>query len=73
MEQIWGYISLSKAIEDLRQVQYDSNNPNHEEKLLKLWTLMVPHTVLESRITKQWQDIGFQGKYNYFWKKCHMT
>lgn len=61
MEQIWGYRHLTRVIEDLRQTPFDSSNPAHEEKLLKLWSLMVPNVKLESRITKQWQDIGFQG------------
>lgn len=61
MEQIWSYSSLVKTIEDLRQTQYDCNNGNHEEKLLQLWDLLVPNMKLDSRVTKQWQFIGFQG------------
>ncbi|KAL0271119.1 UNVERIFIED_CONTAM: hypothetical protein PYX00_008322 [Menopon gallinae] len=61
MEQIWGFSNLKKTVEDLRCTQYDSNNPAHEEKLLNLWTLLVPDEKLESRVTKQWQYIGFQG------------
>ncbi|CAG4992710.1 unnamed protein product [Parnassius apollo] len=61
LEQIWSYRSLINDVENLRRTQFDSNNPLHEEKLLKLWSLLVPDTPLESRITKQWQYIGFQG------------
>ncbi|XP_014370935.2 ELMO domain-containing protein 2 [Papilio machaon] len=61
LEQIWSYRSLLNDVEDLRTLQFDSNNELHEEKLLKLWSLLVPDTPLESRITKQWQHIGFQG------------
>lgn len=61
MEQIWGFSILKKTVEELRCTKYDSNNPLHEEKLLKLWTLLVPNENLESRVTKQWQYIGFQG------------
>ena len=28
---------------------------------LKLWRLLSPDTVLQSRVSKQWADIGFQG------------
>ncbi|KAG1050721.1 hypothetical protein G6F46_006292 [Rhizopus delemar] len=40
---------------------YDINNKEHEDKLLELWNKMMPNTPLESRISKQWVDIGFQG------------
>lgn len=61
LEQIWSYRSLLNDVEDLRRTQFDSNNPKHEEKLLKLWSLLVPDSVLDGRVTKQWQHIGFQG------------
>ncbi|CAG9795240.1 unnamed protein product [Diatraea saccharalis] len=61
LEQIWSYKSLVDEVEELRRSQFDSNNPEHEEKLLRLWTLLVPDVKLESRVTKQWQLIGFQG------------
>ncbi|XP_075971671.1 ELMO domain-containing protein 2 [Anticarsia gemmatalis] len=61
LEQIWSYKSLVNEVEELRRSQFDSNNDEHEEKLLKLWALLVPDTPLEARVTKQWQHIGFQG------------
>ncbi|KAG6459082.1 ELMO domain-containing protein 2 [Manduca sexta] len=61
LEQIWSYRSLVNEIEELRKTQFDSNNVEHEEKLVRLWSLLVPQEPLESRITKQWQYIGFQG------------
>lgn len=61
LEQIWSYRNLMYTIEELRRTQFDSNNPEHENKLLKLWSLLVPNEALESRVTKQWQHIGFQG------------
>ncbi|KAM3967252.1 ELMO domain-containing protein 2 [Aphomia sociella] len=61
LEQIWSYRSLINEVEELRQVQFDSSDLEHEEKLLKLWSLLVPNEPLEGRITKQWQSIGFQG------------
>lgn len=60
LEQIWSYKNLVIEVEELRTIQFDSNNIEHEEKLLKLWSLLVPDETLESRISKQWQYIGFQ-------------
>ncbi|XP_064122116.1 ELMO domain-containing protein 2-like isoform X2 [Macrobrachium nipponense] len=61
LTQIWGYKQLVAEIEVLRQRPYDPENPSHEEKLLRLWGLLMPGVALEARVTKQWQDIGFQG------------
>ncbi|XP_026737375.1 ELMO domain-containing protein 2 [Trichoplusia ni] len=61
LEQIWCYRSLVDRVEELRQTQFDSSNEEHEEKLLLLWSLLVPDIELEARVTKQWQHIGFQG------------
>lgn len=66
LEQIWSYRNLLDEVEDLRKIQYDSNNPDHEEKLLKLWSLLVPNEELENRVTKQWQYIGFQVTFSDF-------
>ena len=60
LQQIWSYRQLTDEIEEIRKTQYDSNNPDHEDKLLKLWALLVPNKPLEARITKEWQYIGFQ-------------
>ncbi|KAH9628887.1 hypothetical protein HF086_017816 [Spodoptera exigua] len=49
LEQIWSYRSLVDQVELLRQTQYDSTNDDHEDKLLKLWSLLVPDTLLEAR------------------------
>lgn len=61
IEHIWGYRQLIQEVEVLRTTPYDANNESHETKLLTLWELMMPSVQLESRVTKQWQDIGFQG------------
>ena len=61
VEQIWGYKQLYVEVENLRRTPYDASNPEHEDLLLGLWTRLKPDTPLEARITKQWQDIGFQG------------
>lgn len=60
IESIWGYQRLYTTIEELRCTQYDPLNTLHEERLFQLWNLLMPNEPLEARITKQWQDIGFQ-------------
>lgn len=61
IETIWSYRRLCVVIEDIREIQFDSNNDEHERKLLKLWNLLMPNEPLKSRVSKQWQEIGFQG------------
>ncbi|XP_072318801.1 ELMO domain-containing protein 2 [Eucyclogobius newberryi] len=59
--QITGYSQLYVGVEELRKEAFSSDNPAHESMLPKLWDLLMPSVKLESRITKQWGDIGFQG------------
>ncbi|XP_068177394.1 ELMO domain-containing protein 2 [Antennarius striatus] len=59
--QITGHSSLCVSVEDMRKQVFTSESQEHEAKLLKLWDLLMPAVKLESRITKQWGDIGFQG------------
>ncbi|NXN18240.1 ELMD2 protein, partial [Indicator maculatus] len=59
--QISGYKKLYLNVENLRKVPYDSENKEHEEQLIQLWKLLMPHENLKARISKQWCDIGFQG------------
>ena len=61
MRQIWGYQRLVREVEHLRSVPYDPNNLEHERGLLQLWSLLQPGVPLLTRVTKQWQNIGFQG------------
>ncbi|XP_054280260.1 ELMO domain-containing protein 2-like [Macrosteles quadrilineatus] len=61
VEHIWGYRQLLQEIENWRLTMYDSENKDHEEKLLKLWKRLKPDEPLQARVSKQWQDIGFQG------------
>ena len=61
VELIWGYHQLVVECEEIRKNPYDSENPEHELTLLKLWNSLKPQEPLKSRVTKQWQDIGFQG------------
>ena len=58
---IWSYRQLVHEIDWLRKTPYDSDNPIHENKLRSLWRALVPDQPLESRVSKQWGDIGFQG------------
>ncbi|XP_007895845.1 ELMO domain-containing protein 2 [Callorhinchus milii] len=59
--QISGYNTLYTDSENLRKQSFDSANVKHEDMLMKLWNILMPRIHLESRITKQWSDIGFQG------------
>ncbi|XP_063165742.1 ELMO domain-containing protein 2 isoform X1 [Candoia aspera] len=59
--QISGFKKLCLAVEDLRKQVYNSDSKEHEEQLMELWNLLMPHEKLKARITKQWCDIGFQG------------
>ncbi|KAI5698248.1 hypothetical protein M8J76_014881 [Diaphorina citri] len=61
IEHIWGYRQLKQEITLLARTQYDAENAEHEEKLLRLWQMLKPDVPLNSRVTKQWQTIGFQG------------
>ncbi|KAF2885522.1 hypothetical protein ILUMI_20672 [Ignelater luminosus] len=61
IEQIWGYRQLVAEVESLRKINYDSDNLEHERKLYDLWENLMPFEPLESRVSRQWQDIGFQG------------
>lgn len=61
VEQIWGYKQLLVEVEEMRTTFYNSDNIEHEEKLLELWEKLKPDEKLTERVTKQWQDIGFQG------------
>jgi len=62
LRQIWGYKQLKLEVEKLRSESFDDANLSHETQLLELWTLLQPDRPLLKRVTKQWQDIGFQGE-----------
>jgi ELMO domain-containing protein len=61
VEAIYGYKRLVSIVEELRVEPYSSENEEHEKKLMALWHNLMPEVKLEARITKQWQEIGFQG------------
>ncbi|KAI9302460.1 ELMO/CED-12 family-domain-containing protein [Cunninghamella echinulata] len=52
---------LTREVNENAHTKYDSTNIIHEQKLLKLWSNLMPTIELESRLTKQWAEIGFQG------------
>lgn len=62
VEQIWGYRQMLAEVENLRKTAFDSNNYDHEHKLVELWNCLMPSVPLSYRVSKQWQDIGFQGE-----------
>lgn len=61
VKHIWGYRQLLAEVEMLRKTTYDADNLEHERKLYDLWENLMPDDPLELRVTKQWQEIGFQG------------
>ncbi|CEG73993.1 hypothetical protein RMATCC62417_09270 [Rhizopus microsporus] len=61
LQVIYASNQLLNSINDSISTKYDSNNKEHEDKLLQLWNKLMPNKSLQSRITKQWIDIGFQG------------
>ncbi|KAG2172022.1 hypothetical protein INT43_001499 [Umbelopsis isabellina] len=52
---------LVAEINTRTHTKYDGNNKAHENRLMELWTSLMPDTALEGRITRQWGQIGFQG------------
>jgi len=61
VDYIWSYMQLVEEIKINAATHYDCNNDVHEKSLLLLWNELMPNRHLECRVTKQWQDIGFQG------------
>ena len=62
LRQICGYKRLVAEVERLRSEAFDSDRLDHERSLLQLWSFLQPGIPLETRKTKQWQNIGFQGE-----------
>ncbi|KAF8982168.1 hypothetical protein BGZ46_001704 [Entomortierella lignicola] len=62
LERIASTHQLAREINQRVNTKYDSTNPAHERKLMLLWELLRPQEKLEGRYTKQWVEIGFQGK-----------
>ncbi|KAG0356358.1 ELMO/CED-12 family-domain-containing protein [Gamsiella multidivaricata] len=62
LEKVASTHQLAREINQRAHTKYDSTNPAHERKLMLLWDLLQPQEKLKSRYTKQWTEIGFQGK-----------
>ncbi|KAF9082017.1 hypothetical protein BGX23_000193 [Mortierella sp. AD031] len=62
LERVASTHQLARDINQRVHTKYDSTNPAHERKLLLLWDLLRPQDKLDGRYTKQWTEIGFQGK-----------
>ncbi|KAL0074964.1 ELMO/CED-12 family-domain-containing protein [Phycomyces blakesleeanus] len=61
VSQIAEYFALVRQIKAKTSTVYSIENPAHEEQLLTLWSALMPNVKLESRHTRQWIEIGFQG------------
>lgn len=57
LQVIYASNQLLNSINDSISTKYDSNNKEHEDKLLQLWNKLMPNKSLQSRITKQWIDV----------------
>ena len=42
--------------------KYDKKSDVHEQKLMKIWDILMPNQKLTDRLTNDWQTIGFQAK-----------
>ncbi|XP_065187223.1 ELMO domain-containing protein 2-like isoform X1 [Sycon ciliatum] len=59
--QIHSVAAVIAHADRLRAERFTSENSEHEEALLELWSLLQPDVALTERMSKQWTDIGFQG------------
>jgi hypothetical protein len=53
---------LWEELDSLALQPFSPESQEHERTLQGLWDHLMPGSQLEARHTKQWQDIGFQGK-----------
>ena len=60
-KQMIGYHQLINKVEQLRSEAFDETKTEHETQLLELWRLLQPDRDLDARVSKRWQEIGFQG------------
>eukprot|EP01094_Clydonella_sp_ATCC50884_P003111 TRINITY_DN1239_c0_g2_i2.p1 TRINITY_DN1239_c0_g2~~TRINITY_DN1239_c0_g2_i2.p1 ORF type:complete len:763 (+),score=221.94 TRINITY_DN1239_c0_g2_i2:184-2472(+) len=47
--------------EALREQPYDKEKSEHEAQLMELWRAVFPDQELNSRVSEQWKQMGFQG------------
>eukprot|EP00033_Pygsuia_biforma_P003337 GCRY01003656.1.p1 GENE.GCRY01003656.1~~GCRY01003656.1.p1 ORF type:complete len:749 (+),score=227.62 GCRY01003656.1:207-2453(+) len=45
-----------------KEIPYDKENPEHEKLLMEFWHTCLPDKELDSRVSKMWGLLGFQGK-----------
>ncbi|KAH7987028.1 hypothetical protein HPB49_026126 [Dermacentor silvarum] len=62
MLQMCGYRQLVYEVELLRKTQFVAQDPEHLNKLLRLWKLLRPDEHLRGPVSKQWTEVGFQGE-----------
>lgn len=61
--KINAYNQLISEIETFRTKQFSFDNGQHADLLFKVWSqLKGVDDKLETKITKRWSEIGFQGK-----------
>jgi len=53
---------LIARLDDIRGITFDPESEKHVKLLKTLWAKLSPDTELTGMISKQWSDIGFQGK-----------
>ena len=62
LSKILSYNKLLTKCDEIRSVPFNEENEEHEKMLMSVWNLLKPDEELENRYTKQWGEIGFQGK-----------
>lgn len=62
LERLMEVEGLKKEMREMADTAFDGQNAQHEEKLLRIWKELRPEEPLKERFSKQWQEIGFQGK-----------
>ncbi|EGC40416.1 hypothetical protein DICPUDRAFT_96234 [Dictyostelium purpureum] len=50
-----------QVITNRKNVVFNKESPEHDALLMKLWNLTFPSVKLESRVSEQWKQMGFQG------------
>ncbi|KAI8607144.1 ELMO/CED-12 family-domain-containing protein, partial [Chytriomyces sp. MP71] len=53
--------TLMHSLNARATTKYDKENKTHERLLLEFWALAMPDEKLKSRVSDQWQKVGFQG------------
>jgi hypothetical protein len=62
LERIHSLTVIWIEVDSLSLQPFSPDNQEHETTLAELWKQLMPDSQLEARYTKQWQEIGFQGK-----------